>query len=48
MAKGRTLGVPLVGYDYKDAPEDARAWFGQHGNPYDMVIADQPGRPAKE
>ena len=46
MAEGRMLGVPLVGYDYKDAPEDARAWLARHGNPYDMVIADQPGRTA--
>jgi cytochrome c biogenesis protein CcmG, thiol:disulfide interchange protein DsbE len=46
MAHGRTLGIPLVGYNYKDAPEDAKAWLAQHGNPYDVVIADRPGRTA--
>jgi cytochrome c biogenesis protein CcmG, thiol:disulfide interchange protein DsbE len=46
MAHGRTLGIPLVGYNYKDAPEDAKAWLAQHGNPYDVVIADLPGRTA--
>lgn len=46
MAEGRTLGIPVVGYDYKDAPEDAQAWLAQHGNPYDMVIADREGRTA--
>ncbi|KRE92451.1 thiol:disulfide interchange protein [Frateuria sp. Soil773] len=46
MAEGRTLGIPVVGYDYKDAPEDAKAWLARHGNPYDMVIADREGRTA--
>jgi cytochrome c biogenesis protein CcmG, thiol:disulfide interchange protein DsbE len=46
MAQGRTLGIPVIGYDYKDAPEDAKAWLAQHGNPYDMVIADREGRTA--
>jgi cytochrome c biogenesis protein CcmG, thiol:disulfide interchange protein DsbE len=46
MAEGRTLGIPLVGYDYKDAPDDAKAWLAEHGNPYDLVIADREGRTA--
>ena len=46
MAEGRSLGVPLVGYDYKDPPDDAKAWLAQHGNPYDLVIADREGRTA--
>jgi cytochrome c biogenesis protein CcmG, thiol:disulfide interchange protein DsbE len=46
MAEGRSLGVPLIGYDYKDAPDDANAWLAQHGNPYDLVIADREGRTA--
>jgi len=46
MAEGGSLGVPLIGYDYKDAPDDAKAWLAQHGNPYDMVIADREGRTA--
>jgi cytochrome c biogenesis protein CcmG/thiol:disulfide interchange protein DsbE len=46
MADGRQLGIALVGYDYKDAPEDAKAWLRDNGNPYDVVIADRPGRTA--
>lgn len=37
------LGVPLIGYNYKDRPEDAKAWLAKHGNPYHMVIADTQG-----
>jgi cytochrome c biogenesis protein CcmG/thiol:disulfide interchange protein DsbE len=32
-----------VGYNYKDAPEDAKHWLAEHGNPYSVLIADQPG-----
>ena len=37
------FGVPLIGYDYKDKPADAKAWLAQHGNPYAQVIADASG-----
>jgi cytochrome c biogenesis protein CcmG/thiol:disulfide interchange protein DsbE len=37
------FGVPLIGYDYKDKPDDAKAWLSQHGNPYAQVIADESG-----
>ncbi|MEI7037986.1 DsbE family thiol:disulfide interchange protein [Fulvimonas yonginensis] len=46
MAYAHKLGVPLVGYDYKDEPADAKAWLARHGNPYDMVVADHEGRTA--
>jgi cytochrome c biogenesis protein CcmG/thiol:disulfide interchange protein DsbE len=46
MADGKNIGVPLVGYNYKDAPEDAKAWLTQHGNPYDLIIVDREGRTA--
>lgn len=46
MAQGRTLGIPVIGYNYKDAAGDAKAWLAQHGNPYDLVIADLEGRTA--
>ena len=46
MAEGKQLGIPLIGYNYKDAPEDAKGWLGAHGNPYTMVIVDRPGRTA--
>ncbi|NII09444.1 DsbE family thiol:disulfide interchange protein [Oleiagrimonas sp. C23AA] len=43
MAQAQQLGVPLIGYDYKDAPDDAKAWLAKHGNPYTYVIADRKG-----
>ena len=46
MAQGKTLGVMLVGYNYKDEPAAAKGWLAEHGNPYDLVIADVEGRTA--
>ena len=46
MLESKNLGVPLIGYNYKDDPNDAKAWLAQHGNPYDMVIADTSGHTA--
>jgi cytochrome c biogenesis protein CcmG/thiol:disulfide interchange protein DsbE len=46
MEEGRQLGIPVIGYDYKDEATDAKAWLAQHGNPYDIVIADREGRTA--
>ncbi len=43
MAEGKRLGIPLVGFNYKDEPADAKRWLAQYGNPYDIVIADLPG-----
>jgi cytochrome c biogenesis protein CcmG/thiol:disulfide interchange protein DsbE len=45
-AAGPSLGVRLVGYNYKDAPADAKRWLGEHGNPYDLLVADEPGHTA--
>ena len=36
--------MPVVGLDYKDKPEDGRAWLAQNGNPYRVSIVDQDGR----
>jgi cytochrome c biogenesis protein CcmG/thiol:disulfide interchange protein DsbE len=46
MAWSSRFGIPLVGYDYKDKPGDAKAWLTRHGDPYHLVIADQSGRTA--
>jgi cytochrome c biogenesis protein CcmG/thiol:disulfide interchange protein DsbE len=46
MAQGRSLGVALVGYNYKDGEDDAKGWLAQHGNPYELIIVDRPGRTA--
>lgn len=35
--------IKVVGYNYKDEPEDARRWLQQFGNSYHLIIVDQPG-----
>jgi cytochrome c biogenesis protein CcmG/thiol:disulfide interchange protein DsbE len=45
-AAAPTLGVQLVGYNYKDPPADAKNWLAKHGNPYALLIADEPGNTA--
>jgi cytochrome c biogenesis protein CcmG/thiol:disulfide interchange protein DsbE len=42
-AEAPHLGVMLVGYNYKDAPADAKRWLAEHGNPYQLLIADESG-----
>lgn len=44
LALARSQRIRLVGMNYKDKPEDARAWLRRHGNPYDEIIADTRGR----
>jgi cytochrome c biogenesis protein CcmG, thiol:disulfide interchange protein DsbE len=46
MAYAKRFGVPLIGYDYKDDPRDAKAWLSQHGDPYSRIIADRSGETA--
>lgn len=38
--------VKVVGYNYKDEPDEARRWLQQFGDPYHLIIADQDGRRA--
>ena len=38
--------IRVIGYNYKDAPEDAQRWLQQFGNPYETIIADEDGRAA--
>lgn len=40
----RRTGVRLLGINQKDAPENARAFLTELGNPYDSVGADRDGR----
>ncbi len=37
-------GVRLVGINYKNQPEEARAWLAELGNPYAQIGADTSGR----
>jgi cytochrome c biogenesis protein CcmG, thiol:disulfide interchange protein DsbE len=46
MTQGKALGIPLIGFNYKDEPSDAKLWLQQYGNPYDVVIADLSGKTA--
>ncbi|MBO1927000.1 DsbE family thiol:disulfide interchange protein [Thiomicrorhabdus sp. 6S2-11] len=34
----------IVGLNYKDTPEEAKAWLKQFGNPYQITVEDQQGR----
>lgn len=40
----RTKTVPIVGLNYKDKPEEGRAWLAQLGNPYTVSVMDRDGR----
>jgi len=41
-------GVPVFGINYKDRPQDARAFLQRHGNPFAKLAGDEPGRVAIE
>ncbi|HHI88923.1 MAG TPA: DsbE family thiol:disulfide interchange protein [Hellea balneolensis] len=32
--------IPIIGIDWRDEPDKARAWLARHGNPYERVIFD--------
>jgi cytochrome c biogenesis protein CcmG, thiol:disulfide interchange protein DsbE len=44
LARRKTIRI--VGINYKDRPEDARAWLARHGNPFAEIVADRDGRTA--
>ena len=44
MELSQSGDVAIYGLDYKDAPEDAAEWLGEHGNPYDATGLDHDGR----
>ncbi|MBR0649260.1 DsbE family thiol:disulfide interchange protein [Roseomonas terrae] len=39
-------GVPVLGINYKDKPEDALAFLARRGDPYTRLGRDEPGRVA--
>lgn len=43
LLKIAEAGVPVIGLNYKDAPEDAQAWLANLGNPFTLIISDQQG-----
>ena len=38
--------VPIVGFNWKDRPEDAKGWLVKFGDPYAFSISDLEGRVA--
>lgn len=42
-ALGEQRDVPLVGLNYKDAPENAMPWLARLGNPYTHLLDDRQG-----
>ena len=42
LARNRV--VPVVGLNYKDKPQEAKAWLKQFGNPYVLSVTDLDGR----
>jgi len=40
----KTKLAPLIGLDYKDKRDEARAWLKRFGNPYDFSVVDADGR----
>jgi cytochrome c biogenesis protein CcmG/thiol:disulfide interchange protein DsbE len=40
----RTKTVPLVGFNYKDKPEPAKALLKAFGDPYALSVSDPDGR----
>ena len=45
-AFAKTGRVRVIGFNWKDEPEDATRWLAQFGNPYDLVLADYDGKAA--
>jgi DsbE subfamily thiol:disulfide oxidoreductase len=46
LAELKGKGAMLAGIAYKNKPEDAKAWLGEMGDPYDALAADAEGRTA--
>ena len=38
--------VPIIGLNWKDKPEDAKAWLAKFGDPYMVSVSDLDGRTA--
>ncbi len=44
-AYAKTPGaLPVIGLNYKDAPDDAKRWIAQLGNPYNQIAVDENGK----
>jgi len=36
--------IRVIGFNYKDEPDDAKRWLQQFGDPYSEIIVDRDGR----
>ncbi|QIK81774.1 DsbE family thiol:disulfide interchange protein [Lysobacter sp. HDW10] len=45
-AFAETKRVRVIGYNWKDEPEDAKRWLEQLGNPFFLVLSDMEGKTA--
>jgi len=45
-AFAETGQIKVIGYNWKDDPDDAQRWLTQFGNPYALILADMEGRSA--
>jgi cytochrome c biogenesis protein CcmG/thiol:disulfide interchange protein DsbE len=44
VALSKSKAVPVVGLNYKDKPDEAKAWLKQFGDPYLLSATDLDGR----
>jgi cytochrome c biogenesis protein CcmG/thiol:disulfide interchange protein DsbE len=44
MQLAKQPNVKVIGLNYKDRPEDAKAWLRKHGDPYESIVVDADGR----
>lgn len=44
MRVGEDDSVKLIGVNWRDQPDRAKAWLRQHGDPYDQIVADPDSR----
>ncbi|RIX49703.1 MAG: DsbE family thiol:disulfide interchange protein [Rhodocyclales bacterium GT-UBC] len=44
MDLARHRVVPIIGLDYKDEREPAKAWLAEQGNPYGLSVWDREGK----
>jgi cytochrome c biogenesis protein CcmG/thiol:disulfide interchange protein DsbE len=43
-ALARSGALRVIGFNFRDEPEDAQAWLAQFGNPYEVSLVDMDGR----
>ncbi len=43
-ALARTGQIDIIGFNFRDEPEDAKAWLARWGDPYTLHLADYDGR----